>query len=324
VKPGPWRRALVAAGALLLAATACSGSDDGASDDAAAATISAEVASFDLAAGRGERFILGFFAGDNRVLAYGNVTLRFAYAGTREAPQQEAMAGAPVEASYLPVAGQDIDPDKPSPRLVAPSEARGVYGATGVRFDRPGFWAVVAAGTADGEPFELDAAFEVKAAPQVVAAGEPAPRTENPVAGAPGVDPVAIDSRADDGEIPDPELHSTTVAGALAGGRPVVVVVSTPVFCVSRFCGPITESVQELAQEFGDRVDFVHLEVWQDFENQVVNPAAAEWISPRDGGDLREPWVFVAGADGSVTERFDNAVTDTDLRRAVEAVAASV
>jgi hypothetical protein len=307
--------------ALLAVAAACGGSDDG-SGDAAADTISAEVASFDLAAGRDERFTVGFFAGDNRVLAYGTVTLRFAFAGTPEAPQKQAVAGSPVEASYLPVAGQDIDPDAPGPRLVAPSEARGVYGATGVRFDRPGIWAVVAEGDAGGEPFEVDAAFEVKAEPQVVAAGEPAPRTENPVAGAPGVEPGSIDSRAADGtEIPDPELHSTTVAGALAAGRPVVVVVSTPVFCVSRFCGPITDSVQALAQEFGDRVDFVHLEVWQDFENQLVNPAAEEWITPADGSDLREPWVFVVGADGIVRDRFDNAVTDAELRRAVEAAA---
>jgi hypothetical protein len=307
--------------AALLAAPSCGGSDSG-SDDDAAGTISAEVASFDLAAGRDERFIVGFFAGDNRVLAYGRVTLRFAYAGTREAPERQAVAGAPVEASYLPVAGQRIDPDQPGPRLVAPSEARGVYGAAGVRFDQPGIWAVVAEATAGGERFEVDAAFEVKAEPQIVAVDEPAPRTENPVAGAPGVDPGSIDSRAaDGGEIPDPELHTTTVGGALAAGRPVVVVVSTPVFCVSRFCGPITDSVQALAQELGDRVDFVHLEVWQDFENQVVNPAAEEWIAPADGGDLREPWVFVVGADGTVRERFDNVATDADLRRAVEAAA---
>jgi hypothetical protein len=316
------RRALTAAVvvAALLVPASC-GSDSG-TDDAAASTISAEVASFDLAAGRDERFTVGFFAGDNRVLAYGTVTLRFAFAGTRDAPQQQAVAGPSVEASYLPVAGQSIDPDRPGPRLVAPSEARGVYGATGVRFDQPGIWVVVAEGNAGDDRFEVDAAFEVKAEPQVVAVGEPAPRTESPVAGQPGVDPESIDSRAADGAaIPDPDLHSISVAGALAGGRPVVVVVSTPVFCVSRFCGPITDSVQALAQEFGDRVAFVHLEVWQDFENQLVNPAAEEWIAPADGSDLREPWVFVVGADGVVRDRFDNAVTDAELRRAVEAVA---
>jgi hypothetical protein len=34
------------------------------------------------------------------------------------------------------------------------------------------------------------------------------------------------------------------VADAIAAGRPVMVVGSTPVFCVSRFCGPITDAVQ--------------------------------------------------------------------------------
>ncbi|MGQ0805817.1 MAG: hypothetical protein ACT4PI_18430 [Actinomycetota bacterium] len=316
------RFGFVALAALVVSAAGCGGSDTSSDGGDALSEVSAEVASFDLAAGRDERFIIGFFTGDNRILAYGTVRLQFAFLGT-----DPAGAGAdvpltqPVKAPFLPLAGQAIDPDKPGPVLVAQSEARGVYGASAVRFDQAGFWVVDAEGTVDGEPFEAGAGFEVKAAPQIVAVGEPAPRTENPIAGAPGVDPLAIDSRADDGEIPDPELHSTTVAGALAAGRPVVVVVSTPTFCVSRFCGPITEEVQELAQEFGDRVDFVHLEVWQDFEAQAVNPAAAEWISPRDGGDLREPWVFVVGADGLVTERFDNAVSDADLRQAVEALA---
>ncbi|MGH8983126.1 MAG: hypothetical protein ACRDY6_04545 [Acidimicrobiia bacterium] len=299
----------------------CGSSGGGGDDPGAGLEVSAEVASFDLAANRDERFTIGFFAADNRVLAYGDVTLRFGFAGTADAPEQEITPGPPADARFLPVAGQDVDADRPGPRLVAPSEARGVYGAGGVHFDRAGNWIVTAQGEFDGREFEAQAAFQVKPEPQVVAVGDPAPRTQNPLPGAPGVPPTAIDSRADDGEIPDPALHSTTVAEALAAGRPVVVVVSTPVYCVSRFCGPITETVDELAQEYGDRVAFVHLEVWGDFENQVVNPAAGEWIFPRDSSDAREPWVFVIGADGVVQARFDNVATDAELAAAVEAVA---
>ncbi|MGH8986415.1 MAG: hypothetical protein ACRDY6_21450, partial [Acidimicrobiia bacterium] len=133
-----------------------------------------------------------------------------------------------------------------------------------------------------------------------------------------------LDSRArDDGFVPDPELHATTVADALAAGRPVMVVVSTPVYCVSRFCGPITDAVQQLAIEYGDRIAFVHLEVSSNFENQVVNDAAAEWITPRGGNDrdLREPWVFVVGADGIVRQRFDNVASDRELRAAADRLA---
>ena len=314
-------RAALAVGLATMLAAACGSGGGGGDDPSAGLELSAEVASFDLSVDRDERFTVGFFAADNRVLAYGDITLRFAFAGTAEAPRPESTEGPPVEATFLPVAGQGVDPDHPGPELVAPSEARGVYGANGVRFDAAGNWVVTAQGEYGGRDFEAQAAFQVKPEPQVVAVGDAAPRTQNPLSGDPSVPPAAIDSRADDGEIPDAALHSTTVADALAAGRPVVVVVSTPVYCVSRFCGPITDEVDELAEEYGDRVAFVHLEVWGDFENQVVNPGAEEWIFPRDGSDAREPWVFVIGADGVVQARFDNVATDADLRAAVEAVA---
>ena len=79
--------------------------------------------------------------------------------------------------------------------------------------------------------------------------------------------PQAIDSRARGGEpIPDPELHTTSIADAIAAGHPALVVFSTPVYCVSRFCGPVTDLVAELAAEYGDRADFIHVEIYRDFE----------------------------------------------------------
>jgi hypothetical protein len=96
-----------------------------------------------------------------------------------------------------------------------------------------------------------------------------------------------------------------------------MVVVSTPTYCRSRFCGPVTDSVAELARRFGDRVAFVHLEVWEDFEAQKLNEAAAAWIAPPGAEDAREPWVFIVDGHGVVVERFDNVATDAELEAAV-------
>jgi hypothetical protein len=79
-----------------------------------------------------------------------------------------------------------------------------------------------------------------------------------------------------------------------------MVVISTPTFCVSRFCGPITDSVLDLAKEYGDDIDFVNLEVWQDFEANLLNPAAAVWIAPTPETDGGEPWVFVVDSEGVI------------------------
>src|SRR3546814_17885210 len=89
----------------------------------------------------------------------------------------------------------------------------------------------------------------------------------------------------EDGSVPDPELHQLTVADAVATGRPTMVVVSTPVFCVSRFCGPITDSVQELAATHGDRANFVQIEAWRDFEENKMNRGAADWIYPEEAAN---------------------------------------
>jgi len=282
----------------------------------------AQVASYELVAGRPGRFMVGLLAGDqSRLVAFGTVQLRFAYLGDRGTAKPAGPEGPAVTARFLPIPGQHIDPAASGPRFVQGSEGIGVYGAPDVSFDRPGFWQVSASATVDGKPTKATAAFEVLDRSPIPAPGDPAPRTENPVAGAPGVDPRSIDSRAaGDVHIPDPELHASAIAAALDAERPLMVVVSTPTYCQSRFCGPITDSVSALAKRYGDRMAFVHLEVWKNFDKNEVNEAAAEWIYPPGTKDPREPWVFVVGGDGRITHRFDNVATDAELEQAVSDV----
>lgn len=312
------------AGLVLLAACGGGGSGDGEKgagvDDSG---FVAQVASFELVAGQDQRFLAGLSGeGTGTVVSFGRVDLRFFYLGTRERPVDPPEPGASAEGRFLPVPGSKADPASPGPREVNPSEGVGVYAADPVRFDRAGFWGVEVRARIGGQTVSAKSAFEVYPEPRLPFPGRPAPRTDNPVAGAAGVDPAAIDSRARGGDaIPDRALHTTSVAAALAAGRPTVVVVSTPVYCVSRFCGPVTDTVNALAGRYGDRAAFVHLEVWQDFDNKIVNPAAAEWIQPKGSGDAQEPWVFLVGGDGIVRQRFDNVVSDTVLEAAVKELA---
>ncbi|MGH2693142.1 MAG: hypothetical protein ACRDHM_11705, partial [Actinomycetota bacterium] len=69
--------------------------------------------------------------------------------------------------------------------------------------------------------------------------------------------------------------------------------------------------VQELAAEFDDRAEFIHIEVWRDFQGKVVNKAAADWILRED--TLQEPWVFLVDADGRVAARWDNVATGQEI-----------
>ncbi|HEY9555181.1 MAG TPA: hypothetical protein VIR58_00520 [Acidimicrobiales bacterium] len=322
-------RSAAGAVALALFAAACGGEEEDAATSSTEpiepteVAYGAQVASYDLAAGTPQRFLVGLLATDNALVVGGEVTLDFWYLGSNSvagASQEDGeLKQADVPAAFTAVAGGTAPPEGEGPRTRQGDEGVGVYEATGVDFDEPGFWSVTVSGTVNGEPIDASAAFEVAPEHRIVTAGASAPRTANLLPGDPEAPVKAVDSRAEeDGSVPDPELHQLTVADAVATGRPTMVVVSTPVFCVSRFCGPITDSVQELAATYGDRANFVHIEVWRDFEQNKLNRGAAEWIYPDEEANPSEPWVFLIDGEGTIAQRWDNVANAGDLEHALE------
>lgn len=284
--------------------------------------ITVQVASYDLSVGRQQRVIAGLLAeGGAKLVSFGSFDFAFTYLGTKDKPIKQGPVGSPMAAAFQPIAGQRVASDQSGARLVTGSEGVGVYAAPEVRFDRPGLWGLTVTGQLNGKPLEVKADFVVRSEPAVPVPGDAAPRTENLLPGAADAPAKAVDSRAEpDGKVPDPELHSQTVAQALATGKPTMVVISTPVYCQSRFCGPITDSVQALASRHQDTMNFVHLEVWRDFQGQVINKSAAEWIYRTQTEDINEPWVFVVDGAGKITHRFDNVASDAELENAVAEV----
>jgi hypothetical protein len=269
----------------------------------------ASVASYDLAAGVGSRFMVGLLTEQNLFVSGGAVDLRFSFLGETGA-EGEPRFYREAQAEFLPI---PLEPEPPARITVGPaSQGRGVYVVESFEFDRPGFWEVEVVAPLPGGTQRATAAFPVQPEPLVPAVGEKAPRTQNLTVGS-DAPPAAIDSRAGvEGRIPDPELHRTTIADAIADGRPVLAVFSTPVYCESQFCGPITEMVSELERDYGDVAEFVHVEVWHDYEEGAINEAAADWLLTPDE-NLTEPWVFLIGEDGRILARWDNVATPQEI-----------
>ena len=269
-----------------------------------------QVANYELLAGRENRFIAGLLTEDNLFVSGGTVSMRFS-----PLPAAGGSAAEPVTETTGTFLHIDEGHGPPPSRVtVGPaSQGRGVYAAEPVAFEPAGTWQVeVEADLGKGDVRTATAVFQVLSEPRVPAVGEKAPRTENLTIGSKGAPAVAVDSRAETaGGISDPELHETTIAAAIEAGRPALVVFATPVYCVSRFCGPITDMVADLAKAYGDRAAFIHVEIWRDFQNSVVNKGAAEWVL-RDQ-DLTEPWIFLIGSDGRIVARWDNVATREEI-----------
>lgn len=303
---------------LILAAAALIASCSSSNRDARPDELMTHVASYDLATTGPQRFLLGLTTTEQGLIVGGAIELRFRHLGLDAS--QDGPLSDPVTATFIPL-GDEPPPASDEPHESGVGETNGVYEAHDVTFDEPGAWEVTATVDLDGQ-VTATGAFNVAPEHEVPAPGQPAPRSTQALAGTAGVPSTAIDSRAADGVIPDSLLHSITVADAIAAGLPTVVVISTPVYCVSRFCGPITDVVDRLAQQHAGTASFVHLEVWEDFEAHVLNPAVTDWIVTADGG--AEPWVFLLDGTGTIVRRWDNVTNAADLEAALtEQVAAS-
>jgi len=190
------------------------------------------------------------------------------------------------------------------------TDVQGVY-VTHVRFARPGPWGVEVLAQQGDDPLDT-ARLTVQAlgAAHTPSPGTPAPRSRNPVAG-----DVADLRTIDSSEPPDPRLHQHRIAEAIAQGKPQVIVFATPKYCTSRVCGPIVDVVRTLIPVYGDRVVFVHQEIWQ-AGTQKFAPTVEEW-------NLRsEPWIFVVDGAGIVRAKFEGLTTRREVEAAVRRVLA--
>ena len=168
---------------------------------------------------------------------------------------------------------------------------------------------------AQGSAYTASTAFQVGKRTSTPRVGDQAPASAHPTMR--DVSSLNILTTADP---PLPALYEHSVAEALSRAEPLVVAFSTPGFCTSAMCGPVTAVVGDLSRNFGDRVRFIHLEP---FNLDVARAEGRlEWADAAREWKLEtEPWVFVVDTTGRVAARFEGLVGAVELEPAVAAVA---
>jgi hypothetical protein len=179
-----------------------------------------------------------------------------------------------------------------------------------VRFRKPGtHFVLTVTDQGGGELVAAPAEVRVvrKAADRIPAVGERAPRVETDTVASAKGDVESIDTRQ-----PPSDLHEESFAD-LVGSKPVALLFSTPQLCQSRVCGPVTDIALQVAAEYGDRMEFIHQEVYVDNEpGKGLRP-------PLRAFNLRtEPWLFVVDETGEVTARLEGSFGLKAFERAVQ------
>jgi len=101
---------------------------------------------------------------------------------------------------------------------------------------------------------------------------------------------------------PQCSMHTISLDAALKNGKPTVLIIATPKFCMSALCGPETQLVAAASKEFGAKLNFIHVEVYRDgkaetVQRRILSPAAAAWRLDQ------EPAIYYIDPTGLIKSR---------------------
>jgi hypothetical protein len=297
------RLAGVGGGALGLAAllAACGGDEAGGSGGSAPAgslkALAADATQLSLLGAQSQLpvgtslYTFGLATADNRLVTGGAPEIWVAKNDT-------GRAAGPFPTRWFELEAYETTKDT-GPR----SPLTGFYGAE-VEFPEAGDWLVAAAIEVDGGRAVGQGAVPV-AAEVPAAVGAKAKSLKTPVATS------AAGRKRICTREPACPLHEISLDDALAAGRPTVVNFGTPLLCTSQICGPVVDEQMVVADKFGGKASFVHVEIYPSRNTAKPVPALSRY------GFTTEPWLLVADRDGVIRARYEGPVTAGQIEDAL-------
>jgi len=190
-----------------------------------------------------------------------------------------------------------------------PSAAQVAYVAD-IPLDKPGPWAFAAL-------IKNGGSYQYSLMPTPNPIGDyPMPQVGQPV---PAIHTLTAGQVSDisqiDTRVPPDDMHNDDFANVV-GKKPVVLLFATPALCQSRVCGPVTDIAEQVKQEFGDRVAFIHQEI---YKNNNINDGPRPQMTAFHLST--EPWAFVIDKDGKVSTVLQGPFSVQELEAAVQKVA---
>jgi hypothetical protein len=202
-------------------------------------------------------------------------------------------------------------------------------------FDKAGNWGVEIQTQLSGqaEPSVSKQRLEVKDRSNVPIVGQPAITTKTlTVKDVPDVAQLSSGSQV------DPAMYQVSLDQALTNGKPTALLFATPAFCKTATCGPSLDVMQGLQKQYGDKVNFIHSEVYKypfdqsvQLQQDATQKAAKENRAPTPDelsaglSDAMvawklasEPWLFLIDAKGIVVGRYEGGITKEELGPALE------
>lgn len=197
-----------------------------------------------------------------------------------------------------------------------PLGKRGIY-VVDLNFIRSGDWSArISIPKADGSEASTEIFFPVPDQTLSPDRGDRPPSSNSRT-----INDVASITELTTGTHHDPGLYDLSIAEGLNSDTPLVVVFASPAFCTNAICGPQVEMVSKLRKKYGDLVNFIHVDLYQnpheiqgDLDRAIATPILEEWRLKS------QEWTFVIDRQGVVRGRFENFAPLVELERSIRSV----
>ena len=200
--------------------------------------------------------------------------------------------------------GADVDPDHQHADLFR-------YYPLRATLPEPGIYdlAIVIGAATASVPIQIFDPAETSV-PQI---GDPFPAVTTPTVDRPGI----VDRLCTRFE--PCSLHRLDGADLVGAGRPLALLVATPAFCSTAYCGPVLDTLIEATAERTD-LDAIHVEVYAntaEVGGNYLDPAIRLVPTVEELGLTFEPSLFLVDGDGVLVDRIDNVFDRSELDEAL-------
>ncbi|MGI8622394.1 MAG: hypothetical protein ACR2NB_02655 [Solirubrobacteraceae bacterium] len=234
-------------------------------------------------------------------IAFGllDASQKLAYGPTVVYVQRRGAAGGVLGPIAAPADALITEPRYRSQQAATDKDAFAAIYEAEAPLAQPGIYQVLAVSDVAGRRIGAAMAVQVKsrAEDRIPDVGEQAPRVQTDTRSTVKGDVSLLDTRLP----PAPELATKSFTDVVTK-KPVALLFSTPQLCQSRVCGPVTDEMLQLKARYGDKMTFIHQEVYVDNKvDEGLRPSLQRF------GLHSEPWLFTVRKDGTIAARLEGA-----------------
>jgi hypothetical protein len=250
----------------------------------------------------------GTFTPGTRRVAFGLTTSSGAFVYAPTAIYISNTPSSPAKGPFLaPADPMSVLPQYRSEQNSGPGGIKAIY-ATHVTLRRAGTYTLLAVTRTPGGLIGAPGEIAVAASSPIPDVGQRPPAIATDTLASTDGNVALVTTR-----VPPENMHSVSFDQAL-GKRPIALLFSTPQLCTSRICGPVTDIAVELQREFGNRVTFIHQEVYVDNQpSKGLRPQLKAFHLET------EPWLFAINRHGVIVARLEGAFGVNEVRQALQA-----